>query len=318
MESMSFDEIRESASAKVRNFDTLMATDGVKLAYYLYANDHAIATLIFFHGGGAYSGAGYQGLAQGLSGKYRVNTILVDLRGHGNSEGTRGGAPSVKQIYRDMDSIIDFAQEKYSAIPLYVGGHSSGSGLLLNYASYGRRRNVDGYFFLSPYFGYKSKTDRENCVSFTKVELPYFIINGMSFGFLFGNVNAVKYNYSESMLASQPLLTGAISVNMSKAMTPTDPVRQFGKIDKKFGMFIGSDDELFDPDKISKYATCAEAGIRRRSIAAITQNCNHLSILLKADMLIGDAIVQFQKDGVAADFRIPEGEWYARSILPLQ
>jgi Lysophospholipase len=296
MESMSFDELKESASIKLRNFDTLLATDGVKLAYYLYANDHAIATLIFFHGGGAYSGAGYQCLAQGLSGKYKVNTILVDLRGHGNSGGRRGGTPSVKQVYKDIDSIIDFAHEKYSGIPLYAGGHSSGCGLLLNYASYNGKGNVDGYFFLSPYFGYTSKTDRENCVSFTKVPLPFFILNGMSWGLLFGNANAVQYNYSADMLASQPLLTGAISVNMSKSMTPTDPVRQFGKIDKKFGMFIGSDDELFDPEKISKYSAYAEPGIRRRSVTAIVQNCNHLSILLKADILIGDAIAQFQKD----------------------
>jgi alpha-beta hydrolase superfamily lysophospholipase len=75
----------------------------MELACYSFQAREPVASLLFIHGGGAYGGAGYQYLAQDLCGDHHVSVYLLDLRGHGNSEGPRGGAPSANQALQDLN-----------------------------------------------------------------------------------------------------------------------------------------------------------------------------------------------------------------------
>jgi len=236
--------------------------------------------------------AGYLPMAERLARDYSVSVYLLDLRGHGCSGGARGDSPSVRQVYRDLGVIVGKAHAENPDIPLYLGGHSSGAGLVLNYVSAVRDRIPSGYFFISPYLGYKSGTDRPGSVSFTEVKVPLFVLNGISQGLLFGHSRAVFFNYQEETLRAAPLLIDSISVNMSNSMTPANPSRQFRKLDKPFGLFIGSDDELLDPGKVLAYASLPDGGVTKGSVSAAVDGENHLSIIRITDRLVGEAITR--------------------------
>jgi acylglycerol lipase len=292
----SFDEIRSGPSALLDRPEFVKASDEIVLAYYTkIPKSKPAAALIFLHGGGAYSGAGYQHLAEGLMEKYGISVYLVDLRGHGNSGGPRGDSPSVQQVWEDLKLFVNYVREKNPGIPLYLGGHSSGGGLVLNYLTWDKKAKVDGYFFISPQFGYKSGTARKNAKSsFTTVRYWVFILSAMSGGRLFGHTTAVYFNYPEKILASQPLMLQSITRHMSVSMTPDAPQKQFSKIDKPFGLFIGEKDELFAPEKIVKYSDYPDKEIQMKSVSKIVENENHLSILLSVDELIGKAIINWR------------------------
>jgi pimeloyl-ACP methyl ester carboxylesterase len=289
--SFSFDELRDSAAISIGLPSYFNASDGVKLAYYCISAPHPAAALIFIHGGGAYGGSGYQYLAKGLSEKYNVSVYLPDLRGHGNSEGPRGDAPSANQVLKDLDLFIDVIHGQNPDLLLYLGGHSSGGGLVLNYLTNYNDTNVTGYIFLAPHFGHKSKTERKNIKHpFAKVKTALFVMNGMSQGKKYGNAQAVFFNYPENILKETPLLLPSITVNMALAITPNNPQLQFKNIGKPFGLFIGEDDELFIPEKVLGYGDLPEENIKKVSVCRAIKNVKHLSILTAVDQVIGDFI----------------------------
>jgi alpha-beta hydrolase superfamily lysophospholipase len=291
--SFSFDEIRDSGGISIGLPSYITASDGVKLAYYSVPADQAAASLIFIHGGGAYSGSGYQYLAKGLSEKYNISVYLLDLRGHGNSEGPRGDAPSANQVLKDLDLFIETIQKQNDGGPLYLGGHSSGGGLILNYLTNFNDTNITGYIFLSPHLGYKSKTERRGIKHpFTKVKTGLFVLNGMSQGKKYGNTPAVFFNYPEKILQETPLLIRSLTVNMALAATPNNPQTQFKNIKKPFGLFIGEYDELFIPEKVVDYGILPEAAVKKASSWQIIKGAKHLSILTTADQFIGDTILK--------------------------
>ncbi len=275
----------------------IKSSDGIDLAYYAkFPKSKRVAALIFLHGGGAYSGAGYQHIAKGLSEKYNTAVYLFDLRGHGYSGGPRGDAPSVEQVWNDLTLMIATVRKNNPGIPLYLGGHSSGGGLILNYLTWDKKADVDGYFFISPEFGYKSETARtDSKISFAQVRTWVFVLSAISGGRLWGNTTAVYFNYPETVLKARPLLLKSITRNISVAITPDNPQEQFRKIDKRFGLFIGANDDLFVPEKVIRYAHYAASTIQAKSANSIIENENHLSILLMADDLIGKTITDWHK-----------------------
>merc|ERR1739848_309117 len=97
--------------------------------------------LLFYHGGGAHSGGGYQHLARGLANNFGMSVYLPDIRGHGASGGPRGDAPSKNQVWKDIDVALEFVSKRElqkfpgSTRRLFLGGHSSGGGLVVNYAT---------------------------------------------------------------------------------------------------------------------------------------------------------------------------------------
>jgi pimeloyl-ACP methyl ester carboxylesterase len=290
--SFSFDEMVNAGAVPLGEPSYIDASDGVKLAYYTFQAREPIAALIFVHGGGAYGGSGYQHLAARLRENYNVSVYLPDLRGHGNSGGPRGDAPSANQVLKDLDLMIDVVRAQSGETPLYLGGHSSGGGLVLNYLSNYNDANIRGYFFVSPHLGYKSKTERAHIkYPFTKVKTGLFVLNGISQGKLHGNTPAVFFNYPENVLQETPLLITSITVNMSLAMTPNNPQRQFAGIGKPFSLFIGGEDELFVPEKVLEYGSLPNENIRNISTAHILAGEKHLSILLAVDELIGGRIL---------------------------
>lgn len=294
---ISFKAIQTKQNVVLDKPQFIKASDGIDLAYYTkFPKSKPVAALIFLHGGGAWSGAGYQYVAKGLSEKYHTAVYLSDIRGHGNSGGPRGDTSSIEQAWNDLTLLIKTVRKDNPEIPLYLGGHSSGSGLILNYLTWDKKADVDGYFFISPQFGYKSDTARtDSKISFAKARLWVFVLSAISGGRLFAHTTAVYLNYPESVLLADPLMIKSYTRNMAVAITPDHPKEQFGKIDKRFGLFIGANDDLFVPEKVIHYADYAASSIQSKSVNRIIENENHLSILLMADDLIGKTIMDWQK-----------------------
>ena len=269
----------------------LTASDGERLAVRVYRcpkNKQAgkkKASVIFYHGGGAHSGATYQLLGHGLANSSLATTVYTpDLRGHGASGGARGDAPSPEQVWRDIDTVLKFVAETESKeTSIFLGGHSSGAGLLLNYITEHEgdldpsiSSRLKGYILVSPQLGYKAEVDRPlqpNTPPFAKVNIPAFIGNAIT-GW-WGHFHAVQFTYPSEILENDPGMVKSNTVNMANAITPVDPHTQVKATDLPLKLWIGKDDELFLADKVASFA----AGKPNLS-NSILPNQTHLGIIV--------------------------------------
>jgi len=290
--SFSFAELRTARPIDLPGVEFVTASDGVRLAYRRYVPASPRAVVLFYHGGGAYSGAGYQHVGHGLQAQSDAVVYTPDIRGHGASGGERGDAPDPKQVWADIDTFVGQARAEYPGLPFFLGGHSSGAGLTLNYSSQPGHDSPDGYLFLSPQLGIRSLTQRETLAApFAAVDGSAFAAYAESGGLEHGHDHAVRFNYPTQVLAADAGMVASITVNMSISLTPFSPHQQFAALDRPFGLWIGADDELFDPEKVLAFAELAGA-VRARSQAGVIPDANHLSVLLRAHETIATWIVE--------------------------
>ena len=81
--SFSFDELQSANTVELPDPETLTASDGVTLSYRRYTPIAPRAVVLFYHGGGAHFGAGYQFLESGLKNEFDIAVYMPDIRGHG-------------------------------------------------------------------------------------------------------------------------------------------------------------------------------------------------------------------------------------------
>ena len=285
-------EIKAAGSGRLAPIEYVAASDGLKLALRTYAPDQPKAVVVFYHGAGVHGGRIYNHIGTGLSEKYAIAVITPDMRGHGASEGPRGDGPTETQIWEDVSTMIQFARDTFGNLPLYLGGHSGGAGLILNYADYPKKRPVDGYAFVAPYFGFRSNTDydaKDQKVAFGSVDVGAFVTYEMSRRQSGGHAKAVTYNFPPEVLKMDPTIVTAYTVIMANAVTPGAPDRQLSSIDR-FGLWIGKNDEAFDPIKVVDFAEKNRNKSADATILSVPGE-NHFSILLKTADLIGPWIL---------------------------
>ncbi len=280
-DSFSFEELLLAAEVTIPPLQFIQANDNTEIAFREYVPVTIDAVLIFYHGGGTFSTGGYQFIGDGLSKRFNCLVVTPDVRGHGDSGGDRGDTPTVEQVFDDISLLINHIKKKYPQKPIYLGGHSSGGGLVLNYSSYKNREKTDGYLFLSPYLGFRSNTELENNPnSFTTVKTELFVQNAMTG--TGGNTPAVFFNYSEEILQTTKNIA-SISVNMANAITPSAPVNQIKKLDLPSAVWIGEKDELFDAEKVVSLFTKHSP----ETYTKIIKEEKHLSILVNAADFLG-------------------------------
>lgn len=278
------DKLAALKDFKVEKPAYIKASDGADLAYYAFVPSEPKAILLFYHGAGFYGSALYQHFAQELANKYAIGCYLFDIRGHGHSQGARGDTPSSTQVWNDITSAIDYVTKKYPSAPLYLGGHSSGAGLTLNYAGFYNNPAVHGYILVAPYLGRNSgvlKEHTDQATSFiASVRSWVFILNALSGGYLFAHTPAVFFNYPKHLLASDPKIVSSYTPSMTGATSPENPQELFSKLQKPFGLFIAGQDEQFIAPKIAAYKNYAPATIAEQSSVEIIEQAKHLDIML--------------------------------------
>lgn len=112
---------------------TWKSVDGLKIFARGWEPDTGspLAVVCLVHGLGEHT-LRYIHVAEAFT---REGLILFgsDMRGHGNSEGTRGHFPSIEIVMKDIDLLLNQAHQRYPGLPLFLYGHSLGGILVLHY-----------------------------------------------------------------------------------------------------------------------------------------------------------------------------------------
>jgi alpha-beta hydrolase superfamily lysophospholipase len=101
----------------------------LKIRSWDVENPRAVICLI--HGFGEHSGR-YDHVAKFFN-EQNIAVAAFDLRGHGESEGKRGHAPSFKSYLDDIYAFTKIIFLAYPRKPLILYGHSMGGNLVLNF-----------------------------------------------------------------------------------------------------------------------------------------------------------------------------------------
>ncbi len=219
---------------------------------------------------------------------------MVDIRGHGNSSGPRGDAPEIETVWQDVSVMIDHVRAQYPNVPLYLAGHSSGAGLLLNYAAWPSHKKVDGLILLAPYLGPMSGVLKEHAdptKQFAKkIRTWVYIIAGITNNRLCAHIPAVIFNYPDSVLIDEKILR-YYTYTMSCATTPHQTKTIFEAITLPTSMIIADEDEQFNAQAIAAYADALPAATTR--FVEIIPDTQHLTLLLQAPRLINTMVDKF-------------------------
>ncbi len=289
-EPFSLQEINAIPDFKLTTPQFLTSSDGVQLAYYPFVDNASKKIVILYAGAGLYGNKVYQWVAKNLYEKHGIGCYVFDIRGHGHSNGVRGDGPSIKQVLRDVSSAVQLVKQQHPKANLYLTGHSSGAGLIINWAAQigNNHNNIDGYIFIAPYLGPKSDALKEHKNpedSFVKnVRTWVYILSAIFPNSFCIHWNAVFFNYSSQLLKQNPLIVPEYSYVMSMATTPYEIQELIPKIDKPTAIFIGSDDEQFIASNILSYVSLMNVPVQAQMI----DGAKHLSILLEAPTLIAE------------------------------
>lgn len=285
-EPFSFKEINSIPDFELAQPQFLIASDDIQLAYYPFADATCKNILILYAGAGLYGNKIYQWVAKTLYEKYNIGCYIFDIRGHGHSQGVRGDASSIEQVLNDVSSAVRLVKEQHPESRIYLTGHSSGAGLIINYAAQVTNKLEEGYIFIAPYLGPKSdalKQHKDNNQSFVKSVRTWVYILGAIFpNSFFIHWNAVFFNYSLQLLTQDPLIVPEYTYVMSMATTPYEVKDLMTKIDKPTAIFIGNNDEQFIASKVLAYGELIKTPVQTQ----IVDGAKHVSILLETPKLI--------------------------------
>lgn len=128
----------------------LHARDHLRLYWQRYAPPSPRATVIVLHGGGDHSGR-YPALVSALVGE-GYEAALVDLRGHGQSDGRRWHVDAFSEYVADFDVFHGMLRDRQPGRPFFVVAHSQGA-LVATLWAMERDRGAAGYVLSSPFFG---------------------------------------------------------------------------------------------------------------------------------------------------------------------
>jgi alpha-beta hydrolase superfamily lysophospholipase len=128
----------------------LNSADHLRLFWQRYTPKDARASVLVLHGGGDHGGR-YPALTDALV-RAGLQVALVDLRGHGQSDGRRWHVDSFQDNVADLDAFVaKLSQDGVARDRLFVLGHSHGA-LVAAVWGLTRGRHVSGFVFSSPFF----------------------------------------------------------------------------------------------------------------------------------------------------------------------
>lgn len=230
---------------------SIRATDGTRLAYTAFVPANPVASLLFYHGSGANAAAGYLPIGRTLQ-QQGIAVYLFDIRGHGASGGPRGDTPSTPQLEQDTAAAFAYVRDQQPDVPAFIGGHSAGAGVVLNSAHLLGSAPA-GYVFLAPDFGLHSGTERQDDASnFATICQRPLIAATVTNGLLGAHTDAVAFAYTAEQVRSGlvPHYTAAMAI----AQNADDSAAVLAGLHAPVGVWIGADDEVFDPSAVTRFA----------------------------------------------------------------
>lgn len=111
-------------------------------------NPHHVVCLI--HGIGEHAGR-FSRVADYFN-REGIAVVSMDLRGHGRTQGVRGHCAPREEVLKDIDALVEYAQEFYPGVPIVMYGHSMGGNITLDYRARGGHNDIPaGYVISAPW-----------------------------------------------------------------------------------------------------------------------------------------------------------------------
>lgn len=153
--------------------------DGTLIYCESYRLEKPRGTMLIVHGMGEHSGR-YEEVVK-VCRKLGLDTHVMDLRGHGRSQGTRGHFTDMAELHRDIDCWLDHLvgkKEINAELPCFLLGHSLGGLITATYAAQYSSKPLypefSGLVFSAPAFGLKPSLTQALEANIAK-RLPSFL-----------------------------------------------------------------------------------------------------------------------------------------------
>jgi len=242
----------------------LISNDNIKLAYRQIGSAKSKTAFVFIPGSTMY-GYYYIPFLKELS-RNDILVRVIDIRGHGDSEGPRGDVPYEDSLIDDLALHIKDLKLKNPGINILIGGHSMGGGICGRYLEHNGYNSVKGVVYIAPLFHYKQPGIKNHGY----VDIKYL-------NFLFGGDHTMYQFYNPT--SNDPKLVREYSNIMSKASMVSD-YSKFRKNHTANTIFIiGKEDELFNWEKATKIFKDEKVKY------IILNNTGHLNFKLDPDSL---------------------------------
>lgn len=217
--------------------------DGIEIHGQKYEYD-SNKTVLLLHGTLA-SSYTYNKMSGLLREATQAKVIAVDLRGHGQSEGTPGDISTLNQYAEDLEDLIEAIKIENPNEVIILAGHSMGGGIILRHAETFSNTHIDGYLLFAPNLGNNAPTTSQELnlkSNFIKTHLSRGLGLRMlnEFGIhKYDSLHVVYYNLPDQM----PIRS--YSYRSMQASFPLDYREAFRAISKSLLVLVGSDDEAF-------------------------------------------------------------------------
>lgn len=265
---------------------TFKARDGTALRYRAYpgAGDR-IAILIH---GSSVAGATMHPLAEALR-QAGASVYVPDLRGHGGSGG-RGDIAYAGQLEDDLADFLGHLGASAGTRRVLIG-FSAGGGFTLRFAGSRYGDKLDGYVLLTPFLGPSAPTIRPDG-GWAALAIPRLIgltlldrldLTG------FAGLPVVNFALAPEQM-KDPEFTPSYSYRLLTSFGPHPDWRaDFRAVTKPMRVLIGSDDEIFYPDRMGPTVQSARPDIP----VTIVPGTNHAGLIWRPAALAA-AVMAFR------------------------
>jgi alpha-beta hydrolase superfamily lysophospholipase len=224
---------------------TFIGVSGTELFYRKYQpNTTPKAVVIAVHGLGDHSG-GLHSLLQRLCDNGYF-TYAFDLRGHGNSSGTRGFIRTWDEYRGDLHEFRKLVESQTPDLPVFIIGHSLGGVISLDYTLHDGT-GLAGLVTLAPAISYEVTFSEKLFVSLLSFLKPDYTLKKAS--------NPDLLTKDEEVLAriqADPLRHQMVTPGLGRGLMQTVPriMSEAHSIKLPFLLMFGLDDEITPPQKL--------------------------------------------------------------------
>lgn len=243
--------------------------DGTKLAYRVAEPKEPKYVLIFIHGISLY-GKYYYHFLKNLSDD-GIKVYFLDLRGHGNSEGRRGDSPNEDTFVKDLQSFYSFVEEQNKDLPIYLGGHSMGAGLLLKFVYY-EKIKPKGLILIAG--GLPMENFRQNN-SLLKIKTTSKILFFTSY--IFPHFRIIGWELPEDI--DDPLIVKDYSYAFFRAVFPSNIKEIWRNLDIPVLSIVGDRDEFYPSEEVLRVYEKYKDDKRK---FIVLKDTNHINVIIKS------------------------------------
>lgn len=268
-------------------------------------------TFILYHGG-SFNHKRYINLAKNLT-KRNIKTILLDMRGHGDSEGMSGTTKYVGQLEDDFNDILVKLRAEDPSSYFLAGGHSSGAIVILRHLQKYGSKSVQGYVLISPaltapefirypalaqrlfyYFIYhRTLPCKEKMPDSYKKHIPvlniwkYMLCRFMPF--LRNKLNIVSFPGESKMALLEKRVLNYKYNMVASCSLDVNYAHVFLKLNRPTLIIIGQDDEIIDYSYFKNFCSWNTISLAKIDFVTIPAS-SHLSVCHQADAAIANWI----------------------------